>query len=78
MSEDVKNRIHEMIDTITDQSVLQMVAEDIQYYAGNKDIVDELDAEQLRELDNAIREADNNETTSWDEFKKEMAEWKNR
>ena len=78
MSEDVKTKIHQMIDTITDQSVLQMVAEDIQYYAANKDIVDELDAEQMRELDNAISEADNNETTSWNDFKKEMAEWKKK
>ncbi len=67
-----------MIDTITDQSVLQMVAEDIQYYADNKDVVDELNAEQRRELDDAISETDNNETTSWNDFKKEMNEWKKK
>ena len=78
MSEDVKTKIHEMIDAITDQSVLQMVAEDIQYYAANKDIVDELDAKQVSELDDAISEADNNDTTTWDDFKKEMNEWKKR
>ena len=78
MSEDVKTKIHQMIDTITDQSVLQMVAEDIQYYADNKDVVDELNAEQRRELDDAISETDNNETTSWNDFKKEMNEWKKK
>lgn len=78
MSEDVKTKIHQMIDTITDNSVLQMVAEDIQYYAGTTDIVDELNAKQLQELDEAISEVDNNDTTSWDDFKKEMAEWKKR
>ncbi len=70
MSEDVKTKIHQMIDTITDQSVLQMVAEDIQYYAGKTDIVDELDAKQVSELYDAISEADNNDTTTWDDFKK--------
>ena len=41
-----------------------------------KDIVDELNAKQLEELDKAIKEADNGETISWDEFKKDMEEWR--
>jgi hypothetical protein len=31
---------------------------------------------QLKELDKAIEEADNKETISWGDFKKEMKEWK--
>jgi len=53
-----------------------MVMEDVAYYASNKDITDELNEEQSKELDEAISEADNNETIDWDEFKKEMNEWK--
>ena len=62
MSEDVKTKIHQMIDTITNESVLQMVSEDITYYAQDADIIDELNDSQLEELNTAIFEADNNET----------------
>jgi len=78
MNEDVKLKIYRLIDSIEDEAVLQIVAEDIQYYTGNKDIIDDLDQEQQRELDNAVSEADNGETLSWDDFKKEMNEWKKR
>ena len=78
MSEDVKTKIHQMIDTITNESVLQMVSEDITYYAQEADIIDELSDSQLEELNKAIFEADNNETVSWDDFKTEMEEWKKK
>lgn len=47
-------------------------------YASNKEITDELSEGQLKELDEAISETDNNETTDRDDFKKEMNEWKKR
>ena len=31
---------------------------------------------QLKELDNAVKEADNKDTIDWSDFKKEMGEWK--
>jgi len=43
-----------------------------------KDILDDLDAAQLNELNRAVTEADNNETTGWEAFKKEMNEWKEK
>ena len=55
-----------------------MVMEDVAYYTNNKDIMDDLNEEQLKELDEAISEADNNETIDWEDFKKEMNEWKKR
>ncbi len=78
MSEGVKSKIYQLIDSIEDENILKMVMEDVAYYAGNKDITDELSEEQLKELDEAISEADNNETTDWNDFKKEMNEWKKR
>ena len=53
-----------------------MVMEDVAYYATNKDVDEGLTTEQLKELDVAISEADKNETIDWNDFKKEMAEWK--
>ncbi|CAN5512882.1 hypothetical protein BH10BAC2_BH10BAC2_41400 [soil metagenome] len=39
-----------------------MVMEDVAFYATNKDIIDELNEEQLKELEEAILEANKNET----------------
>jgi hypothetical protein len=78
MSKEVKSKIYKLIDSIEDENILQMVMEDVAYYASNKDITDELSEEQLKELDEAISETDNNETIDWDDFKKEMNEWKKR
>lgn len=78
MAEDIKSKIYRLIDSIDDETVLQMVAEDITYYAGEKDIMDDLDADQQQELDEAIREVDNKETIEWKDFVNEMNEWKKR
>jgi len=78
MSKEVKSKIYKLIDSIEDENILQMVMEDVAYYASNKDITDELSEEQLKELDEAISETDNNETIDWDDFKKEMNEWKKK
>ena len=76
MKEEVKSKIYQLIDSIEDENVLQMVMEDVAYYTSKKDIVDELNEDQLKELDEAISEADSNETIDWEDFKKEMNEWK--
>ena len=78
MNEEVKSKIYQLVDSIEDENVLQMVMEDVAYYASNKDIIDELNEDQLKELNEAISEADNNETIDWEDFKKEMNEWKKR
>lgn len=78
MSKDVKSKIYKMIDSIEDENTLQMVMEDVAFYASGKEVADELTKEQLKELDKAISEADNNETIEWNDFKKEMNEWKKR
>ena len=78
MSEEVRFKIYQLINSIEDESILQMVMEDVAYYASNKDITDELSEEQLKELNEAVSEADNHETIDWEEFKKEMNEWKKR
>ena len=78
MSKEVKSKIYQLIDSIDDENILQMVVEDVTYYASNKDITNELSKKQLKELDEAISEVDNNETLDWDDFKKEINEWKKR
>ena len=78
MSKEVKSMNHQLEDSIEDEKILQMVKEDVAYYANDKDAVDELTKDQLKELDEAIAETDKKETSTWNDFKKEMHEWKNR
>ena len=76
MGDEVRSKIHQLIDSIENENILQLVMEDVAYYANEKDVTDELNEQQLEELDHAISEADNNETIDWDDFKKELNEYK--
>ena len=78
MSKEVKSRIYQLVDSIEDENILQMVMEDVAYYANDNDVTDELTKDQLKELDEAISEADKNDTMDWNDLKKEMNEWKKR
>jgi hypothetical protein len=78
MSKAVKSKIYKMLEEIDDESVLNQVMEDVAFYTMKKDIVDDLNKEQLKELDKAIKEADKKETIPWDDFKKEMNEWRKK
>ena len=78
MSKELKSKIYQLVDSIENEYILQMVMEDVAYYASDKDVTDELTKDQLKELDEAISEADKNDTMDWNDFKKEMNEWKKR
>jgi len=78
MSKEVKSKIYEILEGIEDEAVLNQVMEDVVFYASKKDIVDELSPNQLKELDEAIAEADNKQSITWEEFKKEMNEWRKK
>ena len=78
MSKVVKSKIYQLLEGIEDEAILNQVMEDVSFYASKKDITDELNTEQLSALDEAINEADNKETISWEDFKKEMNEWRKK
>ena len=78
MSKEVKSKIYQLVDSIEDEYILQMVMEDVAYYASDKDVTDGLTKDQLKELDEAISEADKNDTMDWNDLKNEMNEWKKR
>jgi hypothetical protein len=76
MKEDLKKELHQLIDKIEDEHVLNMLKEDAVAYASEKDIIDELTPEQLEELNEAIAEADSGEDLlEWSDFKKQMESW---
>jgi hypothetical protein len=78
MSKAVKTKIYQILEDIEDESVLNQVMENVTFYATKKDIEDELSKDQLNELDKAMAEADNKETITWNDFKKEMNEWRKK
>ena len=65
-----------MLDTIKDEQVLTQVMEDVAFYTSRKDVIDYLIENQLKELDEAIKEIDKGETISVVDFKREIGEWK--
>lgn len=78
MKSDTKSKIYKILDEIHDASILNMVMENITFYANETDILDELSEQQLTELNQAIKEADNEETISLDDFKNEINKWKRK
>ncbi|MGZ5222104.1 MAG: hypothetical protein ACXWC7_18610 [Chitinophagaceae bacterium] len=78
MSKAVKDKINKLLDEIEDEAVLEQLMEDVAFYASKKDIADQLSPDQLQQLDKAIEEANHKETIPWDDFKKEMKEWKKK
>ena len=50
MSKEVKSKIYQLVDSIEDEYILQMVMEDVAYYASDKNITGELTKDQLKEL----------------------------
>ncbi len=78
MSEAVKSKIYQLLETIQDESTLLQVMEEGTFYASKKDVADNLNPAQLVELDEAIKEADLNETISWTDFKNDLDEWRKK
>jgi predicted transcriptional regulator len=71
----LKEELHQLIDSIDDEQVLQTLNEDIVPYVASKD-AESLTAEQQQELEEAIAAADKGETVSFDEFKASMDKWR--
>ena len=78
MSESIRTKINQLLNGINDETVLTQVMEDVTFYASKKDITDDLNPEQRNDLRVALNEADNNQTISWDDFKKELNEWRKK
>lgn len=76
----LKEELHQLIDSIDDEHVLQTLNEDIVPYVTEKQShekdADILTPQQQKELEVAIAAADNGETVSFDEFKASMDKWR--
>jgi hypothetical protein len=79
--EELKKKLHELIDSIDDEHTLSVLNEDIvPYVIENRtkeadEAEDDLTEEQVQQLEKAIKEADEGKTMSYEEFKKRMSRW---
>ena len=78
MNNDLKSKIYQLVDSIEDENVLQMIMDEIAYYAGHHEILEELSADQRKELDDAISEADEDEILDWEDFNSQANESKRK
>jgi len=78
MNNELKSRIYRLVDSIEDENVLQMIMDEISYYAGHQEIIDELNEEKQKELNKAISDADSDDEIDWEEFNKETNDSKKR
>ena len=79
--EELKKKLHELIDGIDDEHILNVLNEEVvPYVIENRtkeldDEEDELTEDQEKKLEQAIKEADEGKTISHEEFKRRMSRW---
>jgi hypothetical protein len=78
MADSTKEKIYQLLSDIEDENVLNQLMQDVSFYASRNDSVNELTPNQMQELDMAIKEADERDTINWDDFKKELNEWRKK
>jgi len=78
MAKDIKFKIIKILDGIEEENVLMQVMEDVAFYAAEKDVIDDLSASQLKNLDDAINQANNKDVIYWSDFKNEINEWRRK
>ena len=75
----LKKKLHEFIDRIDDEAILNTLAEQITPYitknTGKKNVVQDRSDEFQRKLDAAIAEANNGKTVSQKQFRKALDRW---
>ncbi len=74
---EIKKQLHAYIDMIEDEGHLEMLNEAAEVYAARKqpDIVDSLTPEQLKRLQQSIKQADEGKLTPHEDVLKISKEW---
>jgi hypothetical protein len=75
----LKKELHQLIDSIDDEYILSILKEDlVPYLIKNRSRAtseEDLNEDQQIELNEAIAEADKEETVNYEEFKRTMSRW---
>ena len=77
--EELKQKLYKLIDSIEDEHVLNVLNEDVVPYVienrTKEKVDDDLTEEQSKQLEEAIKEAEEGKTMSIEEFKQRMSRW---
>ena len=75
----LKEQVLEMIASINDEQLLELVKADIEYFNDKKtDILDELNNADKEELLHLLNEPDAKDTLTEDEYKAATAKWRTK
>lgn len=73
----LKEEILQLVATIDDENLLELVKADIEYFRNKKaDILDELSESDKKELLDMLNEPDEKDTISEDDFKAATEQWR--
>jgi hypothetical protein len=80
MSSTLKQELIEKISATEDETLLQLLKEDYDYFTGEggQDILDELSSEDRAELISLLNEPFGHETESYKDFKKATDKWRTK
>jgi hypothetical protein len=75
----LKEQVPEMVSSINDEQLLELVKADIEYFSDkNTDILDDLNSTDREELLNLLNEPDEKDTLTEDEYKAATAKWRTK
>ena len=75
----LKEQVLEMVSSINDEQLLELVKADIEYFSDkNTDILDDLNNTDREELLNLLKEPDEKDTLTEDEYKAATAKWRTK
>jgi hypothetical protein len=80
MSSSIKQELLEKIAATDDESLLQHIKEEIDYFTKGKktNVLDELSQEDAQELQMLLKQPFGHETESYEDFKKATQKWRTK
>jgi len=76
--EELKQKLHRLIDEMDDEQALNMLYEDAVEYKSSSDVEgDELTEEQWAEVQEAMKQVANGEFTTHEEMLEKIRQWRN-
>ena len=72
----LKEEVLQMVSSITNEQLLELVKADIEYFNKDEDVLDELNFQDREELLNLVNEPDEKDTLTEDEYKAATAKWR--
>ena len=77
-TENIKQKIHQLIDELDDETALQMLYEDaVEYKSASTVVDDDLTEEQWADINKGLKQIENGETYTSDEVLQHLKEWRN-